>query len=551
MGKGDIMRKKPVLVIGHRHPDTDSVCSAIAYAYLKRQMGMDAEPARAGKLNPETAFVLDHFDVPVPRLINYFYPVLADIRLFEAPTVREDASLRDVGRLFVDNPRLKSVPVLDGEDGIAGIITVGDLAKRHYQEDSIMDLENGETSFRSIIDTLEGTLVCGDIDRLFKGKIKIGASRTETLKETTSSGDLVIMGDREDVQKELLELGGVGLILTRNTPVSDEVRKVAESHDGIIIRTPMDSYTTARMINQSIPVRLLMTRNVVSFNSSDLLGDVKNRILTAKYVSYPVLRNGKYAGIVDRGMMLEPERQQVVLVDHNEHSQAAEGIEETRILEIIDHHRLGGLTTGAPIYIRQEPVGSTATIVANMTWNANVSMPPRIAGLLFSAIVSDTLYFRSPTATATDKLTAERLAVQAGIEDPEELAMEILRAGSVLNTMSAEDIIRNDFKEFDFGKEKITVSQINIMDRKQAEEHLEALQKALDEFRRSEGYDLSLLMVTDILGETTVLLFSGKRTAVLDAAFGARETERYYLLPGVLSRKKQVIPPLSEAFRRI
>ena len=516
MGKGDIMRKKPVLVIGHRHPDTDSVCSAIAYAYLKRQMGMDAEPARAGKLNPETAFVLDHFDVPVPRLINYFYPVLEDIRLFEAPTVREDASLRDVGRLFVDNPRLKSVPVLDGEDGIAGIITVGDLAKR-----------------------------------LFKGKIKIGASRTETLKETTSSGDLVIMGDREDVQKELLELGGVGLILTRNTPVSDEVRKVAESHDGIIIRTPMDSYTTARMINQSIPVRLLMTRNVVSFNSSDLLSDVKNRILTAKYVSYPVLRNGKYAGIVDRGMMLEPERQQVVLVDHNEHSQAAEGIEETRILEIIDHHRLGGLTTGAPIYIRQEPVGSTATIVANMTWNANVSMPPRIAGLLFSAIVSDTLYFRSPTATATDKVTAERLAVQAGIEDPEGLAMEILRAGSVLNTMSAEDIIRNDFKEFDFGKEKITVSQINIMDRKQAEEHLEALQKALDEFRRSEGYDLSLLMVTDILGETTVLLFSGKRTAVLDAAFGARETERYYLLPGVLSRKKQVIPPLSEAFRRI
>ncbi|MBR1589995.1 MAG: putative manganese-dependent inorganic diphosphatase [Acidaminococcaceae bacterium] len=542
---------KPVLVIGHQNPDTDSVCSAIAYAYLKRQMGWNAEPARAGKLNPETVFVLDYFKIPAPRLINYFYPSLEDIRLMQAPAVGLQATLRDVGKLFVENPRLKSVPVLDGKEGVAGIITVGDLAKRYYEEESIKELEDGFVSFANIVNTLEGKLLCGDVGKTFSGKIKLGASEINTLLSDVATGDMIILGDREDVQKELLRRGGVCLVLTRNTPVSEEIIRLAEEKDDVIIVTPFDSYKTARLINQSIPVTLLMTKPVVCFNETDLLSDVKQKILSAKYVTYPVLRKGKYIGVIDRGMMLEPERQQVILVDHNERSQAVEGIEETQILEIIDHHRLGGLTTGAPIYIREEPVGSTATIIANKMWNLGYGMPPYIAGILFAAVVSDTLYFRSPTTTETDRAAAKRLAVQAGIEDPEAFAMQLLRAGSVLNTMAPADIIRNDVKEFDFGEMRVTVSQINIMDRRLALEKLPELQKALDAFREREKYNMSLLMVTDVLGEATDLLESGNCDGVLDLAFGNREEEGYYHLSGVLSRKKQVIPPLTEAFKKV
>ena len=540
--------EKTVLVIGHRNPDTDSVCSAIAYAYLKQQLGLNAVPARAGKINPETQFVLEHFGVPVPKLVDDLYPRLTDIRLAQPPTVGPDASLRDVGRLFVEHEGLKSVPVLDQENNIVGIITVGDLAKRYYNELSIQDLDDGETDYRSIVHTLDGQLICGDLTHTFNGKIKIGAS--ETLSTAIKNGDLVIIGDRVEAQLAVLEAGAAGLILTRDTEITPIVLQTALRYKAVVISTPYDTYTTARLINQSIQVRLVMTKNLVTLKTTDLLSDVREKMLAAKFVSYPVLERGKYVGMMDRGMMLVPDRQEVILVDHNERSQAVEGIEEAHLLEIIDHHRLGGLTTGAPIFIRQEPVGSTATIVANLTWHRGIELPPALAGILFAAIVSDTLYFRSPTATLFDQDTAKRLAEQAGIEDAEAFAMEVLRHGSAIGTMPVQDIVRNDIKEFDFGEHRITVSQINIMDRQQALERLGELQKALNEFRKQEGYDLSLLMVTDILGEATDLLAAGSPQTQLVHAFGEAAAEGCYHLPGVLSRKKQIIPPLTEAFRK-
>ena len=540
--------EKTVLVIGHRNPDTDSVCSAIAYAYLKQQLGLNAVPARAGKINPETQFVLEHFGVPVPKLVDDLYPRLSDIRLAQPPTVGPDASLRDVGRLFVEHEGLKSVPVLDQENNIVGIITVGDLAKRYYNELSIQDLDDGETDYRSIVHTLDGQLICGDLTHTFNGKIKIGASEPETLSTAIKNGDLVIIGDRVEAQLAVLEAGAAGLILTRDTEITPIVLQTALRYKAVVISTPYDTYTTARLINQSIQVRLVMTKNLVTLKTTDLLSDVREKMLAAKFVSYPVLERGKYVGMMDRGMMLVPDRQEVILVDHNERSQAVEGIEEAHLLEIIDHHRLGGLTTGAPIFIRQEPVGSTATIVANLTWHRGIELPPALAGILFAAIVSDTLYFRSPTATLFDQDTAKRLAEQAGIE--EAFAMEVLRHGSAIGTMPVQDIVRNDIKEFDFGEHRITVSQINIMDRQQALERLGELQKALNEFRKQEGYDLSLLMVTDILGEATDLLAAGSPQTQLVHAFGEAAAEGCYHLPGVLSRKKQIIPPLTEAFRK-
>lgn len=543
--------EKQVLVIGHRNPDTDSICSAIVYAYLKNQLGLNAAPARAGKINPETQFVLDYFKIPVPKLVDDLFPRLSDIHLAQPPTLGPDASLRDVGRLFAEHDRLKSIPVLNETGDIVGIITVGDLAKRYYNELAINDLEKGATDYKSIVHTLDGELSCGDINKTFSGKIKIGASRPETLSSAIKPGDLVIIGDRVDAQLAVLNSGAAGLILTRDTKVTEEVLQTAQKMDAVVITTPYDTYTAVRFINQSIPVRLVMTSKVVCFKTSELLSDIRDKMLKDNFVSYPVVEHGHYVGMLDRGMMLVPDRQEVILVDHNERSQAVEGIEEAHLLEIIDHHRLGGLTTGAPIFIRQEPVGSTATIVANLAWHRNVELPPEMAGLLFCAIVSDTLYFRSPTATLFDEDTARRLATRAGIKEPEAFAMEVLRHGSAIGTMPVQDIVRNDVKEFDFDEQRITVSQINIMDRQQALERLDDLASALEEFRLNEGATLSLLMVTDIMSEATDLLAAGKPQKQLVQAFGEPISEGVYHLPGVLSRKKQIIPPLTEAFRKL
>lgn len=442
--------EKPIYVLGHRNPDTDSICAAIGYAFLKKQLGANAIAARAGKINPETRFVLDYFNVSDPLLVHDLYPSLDDVTLLQTPSVKPEDTLRTVGKLLVENPQIKSVPVINEEQQIAGIITSSDLAKHWYNEVLLREQERADVN-------------CGVI-----------------LNETVGH---------------------------------------------------------------------IMTRDVVGFKLSDLLSDVRAKMLSAHFVSYPVTEKGRYLGMIDRGTMLEPNRQAVILVDHNERSQAVEGIDEARILEIIDHHRLGGLTTGSPIFIRQEPVGSTSTIVANLAWHRGVTLTAPIAGILFAAIISDTLYFKSPTTTMFDMDTAKRLAAIAGITDMEKLAMEILRHGSLLTTLPMTDLVRIDIKEFELEGLKLSVGQITSMDRQLVLQLLPQLKVALEKFRVQEGYNISLLMVTDILQESTDLITAGEPQAVLRSAFGEPAEAGHFYLPGVLSRKKQIIPPLTEALK--
>jgi len=540
--------KKPVLVIGHLNPDTDSICSAIAYAYLKEKLGFTAVPARAGKLNPETQFVLDYFKVPVPMLINDVYPRLEDIKLNATPSVQPETTLREVGKLFTEQ-NLRALPVVERNGKLAGIIAVKDLAMRYYNEMSIQDLQEAEVDYSSILTALDGKLLCGELNKRFNGRIKIGASEAETLRAALKAQDLVILGNRTDAQIAALRAPAAGLVITRNHKVEPEVLELAEKMGAVIINTPYDTYTATRLINQSVSVKFLMTKDVVSFNSADPLVNVRAKMAETGFICYPVLEKGKYIGTVDRQIIMDQPHREVILVDHNERSQAVEGIEEAQILEIIDHHRLGGLTTGAPIFIRQEPVGSTATIVAHLTFHREVEMTPSIAGILLAAIISDTLLFRSPTATNFDKETAFRLAVIAGIEDVEAFAMTILRQGAVIDTMSPAEIVRSDIKEFDLSDYKVAVAQINIMDREHAKRKYPELQAALQAMKKEEGYDFALLMVTDILGRSSDLLVAGEPQSLLVPAFGQITDEGFYYLPGYLSRKKQVIPPLTEVFR--
>lgn len=540
--------KKPVLVIGHLNPDTDSVCSAIAYAYLKEKLGYCVVPARAGRINSETQFVLDCFKVPTPMLVSDVYPRLTDIKISPTPSVAPETTLRDVGRLFAEQA-LRAIPVVEEGGRLAGIIALKDLAMRYYNEMSIQDLQEAEVEYRNILNALDGRLLCGDAAKKFNGRIKIGTSQAETICEGLQPQDLVIIGDRVEAQLAVLRAPAAGLIVTRNHGVSDEVLARARQNDAVVIVTPHDTYTATRLINQSVPVKFLMTKEVVSFTSSDLLVNVRAKMASTGFICYPVLEKGRYVGTVDRQVIMDQPHREVILVDHNERSQAVEGIEEAHILEIIDHHRLGGLTTGAPIFIRQEPVGSTATIVAQLIFHRNVEMTRSIAGILFSAIISDTLFFRSPTSTMFDKETAYRLAAIADIDDVEGFAMKILRHGAVIDNMSPVEIVRNDIKEFEFSEHRLAVAQINIMDREHAKTKYKDLQTALEEMKKEEGYDFALLLVTDVMGQSSDLLAAGEPQALLASAFGHKTEEGFYYLSGCLSRKKQVIPPLAEVFR--
>jgi len=541
---------RPLYVIGHRNPDTDSICSAIGYAHLKQMQGEPAVAARAGKLNAETRFVLERFGVEAPILIPDLYPRARDIMSPVSVTIQPEQTIKELGQLMRDSSG-KSAAVIDGKGSLLGIVSLGDLARRYFEELEMPDLASAGVTFRGILAALEGKVeVAGEMDRAVRGKIWIAAAKAETFRKLISQGDIALAGDREEAQLALLDCGIDVLVLTGGAGAGNALREKAASKGVLVFCTRHDTYTAARLINQSIPVRVLMQGNVVSFRPSDLVSDIRETTVRTRYRNYPVTESGRIIGMINRDRLIVPEREKVVLVDHNEKTQAVEGIEEAHIVEIIDHHRLGGLETGEPIFIRHDPVGSTSTIVANLHWHRNVEIPAQIAGLLLAGIISDTLLFKSPTSTSQDKEAAERLAPIAGV-NLQEFGLSVLRAGSRFKDLEPEEIIRYDLKEFQIAEYRVSISQISVMD---AEDMLatrmEALGAALSMVHQKEGYDLALFMVTDILQETTRLLHAGKPASILRRAFGEESADNTFVLPGIMSRKKQVVPPLVEAARQ-
>ena len=541
---------RPLYVIGHRNPDTDSICSAIGYAHLKQALGESAVPARAGKINSETRFVLEKFGVEIPLLIADLYPRAKDIMSPVAITLLPDETLQELGQRMKES-EAKSEAVVDEKGLLLGMVSLGDLARRYFEELEMPDLASAGVSLRAILKVLNGKIeVAGEIDKIVRGKIWIAAAKAETFKRLIKAGDIALVGDREEEQLTLIECGIDLLVITGNANASNSVRAAAAERGALIFRTRFDTYTAARLVNQSIPVRSIMQQNVVAFKPADLVSDIRDITVRTRFRNYPVAENGKIIGMINRDRLIVPERERVVLVDHNEKTQAVEGIEEAHIVEIIDHHRLGGLETGEPIFIRHDPVGSTSTIVAFMHWHRNVEIPPQIAGLLLAGVISDTLFFRSPTATAQDRNAAERLAGIAGVE-LQSFGMEVLRAGSRFTDMQPEEIIRYDLKEFQIGEYRVSISQVSVMGAAELlVERVESLQAALAVVRQKDGYDLALLMLTDVLNETTHLLYAGKPVGLLRSAFGEEDAASVFVLPGTLSRKKQVVPPLVEAARQ-
>jgi manganese-dependent inorganic pyrophosphatase len=548
-----------VLVLGHRNPDTDAIAASIAYAYLKNQLwereaaakgqspGQVAVAARLGPVSPETGFVLTRFGLPEPHLVADVHLKVADVMEPVPALVGPETTLLEIGRLMQEKG-VKSLPVTGPDGALAGVVSAGDIAKRYLEEQSLETWAAEPRLVASLQKTLGANLLTGDPQAAVAGKVVIGAMSPESLRHYLAPGDLVLVGDRPSAQKAALAAGAAVLVVTGGYAVGDEVEAKAAAAGAAILSTACDTYTAARLLAMSQPVSLSMSRQVVSFAPTDLLETARKVMIKTKYRRYPVVdADGRLVGVLSRSGLLDVHGKPVILVDHNERSQAAEGIGEAEVWEVVDHHRLGDLSTLSPILFRNEPVGSTSTIVARMFEEAEVELPANLAGLLLAAILSDTLGFQSPTTTPADRETAGRLSALSGV-DREAFTQEVLRAGTSLTGQAPRDIVREDFKEFSFAGRKVGVAQVETMDMEEVEVLAPALREELATLAAEQGFGLVLLMVTDLWRGGSTLYAAGPDRALVEDAFGLPLVGQAVHLPGVMSRKKQVIPPLARAY---
>lgn len=545
--------KRKITVIGHKNPDTDSVCSAIAYAELKNRLyNTDSYvPRRAGAINAETRFVLKHFQVDVPELVEDVGTQVKDIEIREIEGVSNSISLKKAYTLMKEK-NVVTLPIT--KDGyLEGLITIGDIATSYMDIYDSSILAKAKTSYHNIVETLDAELLVGDITAsISEGKVLVAAANPDLMEDYIKEHDLVITGNRYETQLCAIEMNAGCIIICEGATVSLTIKKLAEEKGCTILSTPHDTYTVARLINQSMPVKYFMiTDKIDSFRTTDFVEEIKEVMTKKRTRDFPILDSaGKYRGMISRRNLLDMKKKQVILVDHNEKSQAADGIENTEILEIIDHHRLGTMETITPVFFRNQPLGCTATIVFQMYRENKIEVPKKIAGLLCSAILSDTLMYRSPTCTPADKAAAETLAEIAEM-DVEAYANEMFLAGSNLKNKSVEEIFFQDFKRFSSENITFGVSQITSLNEEELNMLKERLKPCLEQFRAAQGVHMVFFMLTDIVKESTTLLYTGEDAkSILEVLYGHAGADGSIELPGVVSRKKQLVPVLIRALQQ-
>ena len=546
---------KKTLVLGHRNPDTDSICSAICYAGFKHQLtGENYEPCRAGNVNPETQYVLDYFNLKAPRLVENVKTQVKDIEIRKTKGVSRGISLKNAWGLMQEN-NVVTLPCVTEEGLLEGVITIGDITKSYMNLYDSSIISKACTKYANILDTLEGSMVVGDSEAYFdQGKVLIAAANPDLMEFYIEPHDLVILGNRYESQLCAIEMGADCIIVCEGAAVSMTIKKIAQERGCTIIATTYDTYTAARLINQSMPISYFMTReHLITFNSDDYIDEIREVMASKRHRDFPILdKDGRYLGMISRRNLLGAKGKQVILVDHNEKNQAVAGIENAEILEIIDHHRLGTIQTMSPVFFRNQPLGCTATIIYQMYQEAGIKVEPKIAGLLCSAIVSDTLLFRSPTCTPVDEMAARALADIAGI-DIEKYAMEMFSAGSNLKDKSDEEIFYQDFKRFTSGKVTIGVGQITSLNGGELDKLKGRMEAFMEKALENNGLDMIFFMLTNILTETTELICEGQGALQLAGKAFHQDIELLeeeglkepvLRLPGVVSRKKQLIPEL-------
>ena len=544
-----------VVVIGHRNPDTDSICSAIAYAELKnRTSTLVCEPRRAGKMNQETEFVLKKFGVTPPRMCTDVNPKIRDVDYREMPGIPGSTSLRRAWKIMRDQ-QIDTLSITSADNELEGIITVKDLATANMDVFDTAVLAKSRTSYKNILETLNGTMVVGDADAVCTtGHIKIGTATPEMLESSVEKGDIVSLSNRYESQLCAIEKEASLLIICNGAKVGRTIQRIADETGVAIMTTPVDTYAAGKLISQCAPISYYMTRdNLLKFTLVTPVADVLRVMAKVRHRYFPILdEEGKYCGMVSRRNVIALRKRRIILVDHNEATQAVEGFDQAEILEIIDHHRIGSLETSGPVYFRNQPVGCTATIITQMYDENGVDIPPQIAGLLLAAILSDTLAFRSPTCTPVDENAAKRLAKIAGV-DIEEFSTEMFEAGEKLDGKTPEEVFLQDFKVFMCGDIRFGVAQGSYMTRKNLQAAQALLQPYLEEARNKQNVEDLYMLLTDVPKEESVVICTGRYAAeVLSNGFESRPAaDGSWTLPGVVSRKKQFIPAMMSAYQEL
>ena len=544
-----------VVVIGHRNPDTDSICSAIAYAELKNQTSsLVCEPRRAGRMNQETEFVLKKFGVTPPRMCTDVNPKIRDVDFREMPGINGSTSLRKAWEIMRDK-QIDTLPITDAGNELLGLITVKDIATANMDVFDTGVLAKSHTSYKNILETLGGTMVVGDENAVCTtGHIKIGTATPEMLESAVEKGDIVILTNRYESQLCAIEKEASLLIICNGAKVGRTIQRIAEETGVAIMSVACDSYAAGKLMSQCAPISYYMTReDIVKFTLVTPVSDVTRVMTKVRHRYFPVLdEDGKYCGMVSRRNIIALRKRRIILVDHNEATQAVEGFDQAEILEIIDHHRIGSLETDGPVYFRNQPVGCTATIITQMYDENGVEIEPKIAGLLLAAILSDTLVFRSPTCTPIDVAAAKRLAKIAGV-DIDEFALEMFEAGENLAGKTAEEVFLQDFKVFMCGDVRFGVAQGSYMTRKNLQAAQKLLQPYLEEARNKQNVEDLYMLLTDVPKEESVVICAGRHAdEMLRSGFEIEPAaDDSWTLPGVVSRKKQFIPAMMTAYQEL
>ena len=544
-----------VVVIGHRNPDTDSICSAIAYAELKNKTSdLVCEARRAGKMNQETEFVLKKFGVRPPRMCTDVNPKIRDVDYREMPGIPGSTSLRKAWSIMRDS-RVDTLPVTNADNELEGLITVKDIATANMDVFDTGVLAKSSTTYKNILETLGATMVVGDENAVCtSGHIKIGTATPEMLENSVEKGDIVILTNRYESQLCAIEKEAALLIICNGAKVGHTIQRIAEEMGVAIMTAPCDTYAAGKLMSQCAPISYYMTRDdIVKFTLVTPVADVTRVMAKVRHRYFPILNeDGKYCGMISRRNIINLRKRRIILVDHNEATQAVEGFDQAEILEIIDHHRIGNLETDGPVYFRNQPVGCTATIVTQMYDENGVTIEPKTAGLLLAAILSDTLVFRSPTCTPIDVATAKRLAKIAGV-DMDEFALEMFEAGENLAGKTPEEVFLQDFKVFMCGDVRFGVAQGSYMTRKNLKAAEKLLKPYLPEAMNKQNVEDLYMLLTDVPKEESVVICTGRHAAeMLRSGFEMEpEADDSWTLPGVVSRKKQFIPALMSAYQEL
>ncbi|WP_130805633.1 putative manganese-dependent inorganic diphosphatase [Senegalia massiliensis] len=542
-----------IYITGHKNPDSDSICSALAYAEYKNGNGnINAIPVRLGKINRETKFILDYFGVEAPKALDTIRLSVEDLHFDKIAPITPDISFRMALELMKKN-NLNSIPVVGDKEELLGIVTISDIIQAYIDVWDNTILGKSKASIDNIIDTLSAKpIYIPDQIKEFNGKLLVLAMEPNTVSNYIDKDDIVICGNRKDIQNSALEKDISLMIVTGNLDVEDDIIKKAKSKNIAIISTPHDTFTTSRLIPQSIPVDYVMTKkNLVLFDLDDLVDDVKAKMSQTRYRSYPVTDNtNRVVGLISRYHLISSKKKKIILVDHNERSQSIDGLEEAEILEIIDHHRVADVFTGTPIYFRNEPVGSTATVIASIFFENGRRPSKKIAGILAAAIISDTLLFKSPTATKTDKVMLKRLEKIANL-NVKEFAMEMFKEGTSLIGKTPDQLLSEDFKVFTIDEQKIGIAQVYTMDPESLKDMKADLLSLMQKRIETEGYTTFILMLTDIFEQASEMIVVGENKELIAKSFDKQIKNNSFYAKGVLSRKKQVVPPITSAITNL